>query len=111
MCIRDRVKRIKRRLKEFTASPYLNNIILNIVVGVATGFLSKKAITGRSNSKLRRFLGIVLQFGITSLSLIHIYNVILGAQLPFISKNLSVDYTMRNTFDYNQLAIIFKLPF
>jgi hypothetical protein len=61
------VKRIKRRLKEFTASPYLNNIILNIVVGVATGFLSKKAITGRSNSKLRRFLGIVLQFGITSL--------------------------------------------
>ncbi len=26
-----------------------------------------KAITGRSNSKLRRFFGIVLQFGITSL--------------------------------------------
>lgn len=38
------------------------------------------------------------------------YNVIVGAQLPFISKNLSVDYTMRNSFDYNQLAIIFKLP-
>ena len=39
------------------------------------------------------------------------YNVIVGTQLPFINKNLSVDYTMRNTFDYNQLAIIYKLPF
>ncbi len=39
------------------------------------------------------------------------YNVIMGVQLPFISKNLSVDYTMRNSFDYNQLAIIYKLPF
>ncbi len=39
------------------------------------------------------------------------YNVILGTQLPFISKNLSVDYTMRNSFNYNQLAIIYKFPF
>ena len=39
------------------------------------------------------------------------YNVILGTQLPFITKNLSVDYTMRNSFDYNQLAIIYRLPF
>ncbi len=39
------------------------------------------------------------------------YNVILGAQLPFINKNLSVDYTMRNSFNYNQLAIVYKLSF
>ncbi len=39
------------------------------------------------------------------------YNVIIGAQLPFINKNLSFDYTMRNSFDYNQIAVSYKLPF
>jgi hypothetical protein len=39
------------------------------------------------------------------------YNVIVGAQLPFISKNLSIDYSMRNSFSHNQLAIMYKLPF
>ncbi len=39
------------------------------------------------------------------------YNVILGANLPFISENLSVDYTMRNSFDYNQISILYRLPF
>jgi hypothetical protein len=39
------------------------------------------------------------------------YNVIIGAQLPFIHKNVYVDYTMRNTFDYNQLALGYRLSF
>jgi len=39
------------------------------------------------------------------------YNVILGTKLPFILENLSVDYTMRNSFKYNQLAVTYKLPF
>lgn len=39
------------------------------------------------------------------------YNIILGARLPFILKNLSVDYTMRNTFEYNQLALGYSFPF
>lgn len=61
------VKIIKKRLKEISASPYLINNVLSIVIGVTTGYLSKKAITGRSNNKFRRFLGIVMQFGITNL--------------------------------------------
>jgi hypothetical protein len=39
-----------------------------------------------------------------------IYNAILGANLPVISDNLYIDYTMRNTFDYNQISIGYKLP-
>lgn len=39
------------------------------------------------------------------------YNIILGANLPFIHKNVFVDYTMRNTFDYNQIAMGYKLSF
>lgn len=39
------------------------------------------------------------------------YNLIVGATLPFLTENLSIDYTMRNTFDYNQIALIYKLPF
>ena len=39
------------------------------------------------------------------------YNFILGAKLPFLHKNVYVDYTMRNTFKYNQIAIGYYLPF
>ncbi len=64
-----------------------------------------------NNEKVLPYVGAGLGFGTINRVFRGNYNVILGAQLPFISKNLSVDYTMRNTFDYNQLAIIFKLPF
>lgn len=39
------------------------------------------------------------------------YNLILGTHLPFIHENLSVDYTIRNLFKYNQLAVTYRLPF
>ena len=39
------------------------------------------------------------------------YNVILGANLPFLNENLYVDYMMRNTFSYNQIAIGYKFNF
>ena len=40
-----------------------------------------------------------------------LYNVILGSYLPFISENFYVDYTMRNSFDLNEISIGYKLPF
>lgn len=64
-----------------------------------------------NNDNVRPYVGAGLGLATIDRKLRGNYNVIVGAQLPFISKNLSVDYTMRNSFDYNQLAIIFKLPF
>ena len=61
------VKLIENTLKEISASPYLTNNLLSAAVGLATGYISKKAITGTSSNKLRKFLGIVMQFGITNI--------------------------------------------
>lgn len=39
------------------------------------------------------------------------YTIIVGTELPFINKNLFIDYSIRNGFDLNQLAIGYKLHF
>lgn len=54
---------INSTLKEISTSPYF----VSAAVGLATGYVSKKAITGWANNKFTRLLGIFLQFGITSL--------------------------------------------
>ena len=61
------VNLIENTLKEIFSSPYLVNNLLSGTVGLLTGYVSKKAVTGRSKNKLRRFLGIVMQFGITNI--------------------------------------------
>ena len=60
-------KLIGDTLKEITTSPYLANNLLSAGVGIAAGYASKKAMIGRSNNKFKRFLGIILQLGITNL--------------------------------------------
>ncbi len=57
---------IQNTLIEIAASPQLANNFLGAGVGLATGYLSKKAVTGQSNNKFRRFLGIIVQIGITN---------------------------------------------
>ncbi len=58
---------IQNTLKEIAVSPHLANNFLGAGVGLATGYLSKKAVSGQSNNKFRRFLGIIVQFGITNI--------------------------------------------
>ena len=58
---------IQNTLKEISSSPYLVDNILSGGVGLATGYLSKKVLIGRSNNIFKRVLGNVLQFGITNL--------------------------------------------
>ena len=58
---------IKNTLKEVSSSPYLINNLLSASVGLAAGYVSKKAITGRSHNIIIRSLGVLLQFGITNL--------------------------------------------
>ena len=54
---------VNSTLKEISTSPYF----VSAAVGLATGYVSKKAITGWANNKFTRLLGVFLQFGITSL--------------------------------------------
>lgn len=60
-------KLIENTLKDIASSPFLVNNIVITFVGLVSGYISQKAITGRSGSKLRKLFGYILQFGITNL--------------------------------------------
>jgi len=57
---------LKGTLKDMVTSPFMiENILIN-VVGMATGYLSKKIFIGASGNIIRKLLGSVLQFGVTN---------------------------------------------
>jgi hypothetical protein len=57
---------LRRTLKELTSSQYLVDNIPGAVMGLVSGFLSRKLIVGRSANIFRKLLGSVLQFGVTN---------------------------------------------
>tara|TARA_R110001583_G_scaffold43034_1_gene136806 strand:- start:14123 stop:16501 length:2379 start_codon:yes stop_codon:yes gene_type:complete len=63
------------------------------------------------NQKVKPYIGLGAGALNNSNNFKGFYNAILGANLPIINENIFVDYIMRNTFDYNQISIGYKLPF
>lgn len=57
---------IKSTVNDIVSSPYLIDNILGGAIGLATGYLSKKIVVGASGNLIRKFLGVVLQFGVTN---------------------------------------------
>jgi hypothetical protein len=57
---------LRRTLKELTSSQYLVNNIPGAIMGLVSGYLSKKLITGGSGNIFRKLLGSILQFGVTN---------------------------------------------
>jgi hypothetical protein len=57
---------LKRTLKELTSSAYLIDNIPGTIMGLASGYLSKKLFTGGSGNIFRKLLGSLLQFGVTN---------------------------------------------
>lgn len=62
------VNLIKNTFKDISSSPHLVTNLLGAAIWLATGFLSKKAVIGQSNSALRKVLAYAVQFGVSSLS-------------------------------------------
>ena len=58
---------IKNSLKSIATSPNLTDNILGAVMGLATGYLTKKIFIGTSGNIIRKLLGSVLQFGVTKI--------------------------------------------
>jgi hypothetical protein len=58
---------IANTLNDIAKSPYLIDNILGAAMGLVTGFYSKKLMFNSSGSKLKRLIGVVLQFGVTNL--------------------------------------------
>jgi hypothetical protein len=57
---------LRKTLKEITSSKDLIDNIPGTLIGLASGYLSKKIFTGGSGNIFRKLLGAVLQFGITN---------------------------------------------
>lgn len=58
---------IKSTLADVKSSPELKNNILNNVIGLTTGYISKKVILGSSRNPVKILLGSLFQFAIAKL--------------------------------------------
>jgi len=58
---------LKSTLKDLSSSPYLIENVVGSVVGIATGYASKRLVVGASAGIIKKLFGTVLQFGITNL--------------------------------------------
>jgi hypothetical protein len=54
-------------LDDVNKSPYLVDNVLGTALGLVTGFYSQKLILNPSGSRLKKLLGVAMQFGVTNL--------------------------------------------
>jgi hypothetical protein len=62
------VNLISNAMKEVASSPYLIDSVIGTALGVGTGYLSRKLITGTSGSPVRRMIGSAFQLAVTTMS-------------------------------------------
>jgi hypothetical protein len=60
------VNLVKTTLNDITSSPHLVDNIIGTVLGLATGYFSKRLVIGASVSRYRKLIGAVMQFGVTN---------------------------------------------
>jgi len=58
---------IKNTISDIFTSPAVTNSILGSVVGIISGYFTKKVAVGDSHNKVREVLGTVLQLGVTNI--------------------------------------------
>jgi len=57
---------IRSTIHEIISSPHLVENTLSTVVGLISGYFSKKIAIGKSGNFIRNLLGTILQFGVTN---------------------------------------------
>lgn len=57
---------IKSTFKDVASSPEIKGNLLNNVVGLASGYISKKILFGSTHNPLKKVAGAVLQFAVTN---------------------------------------------
>lgn len=57
---------LKRAIKDISSSPYLVDNLSGTLMGLASGYLTKKLVVGSSGNLIRKLIGSVLQFGVTN---------------------------------------------
>ncbi len=61
------VNLIAEHVNDIDKSPYLIENILGAAMGLVSGFFSNKLIFNVTGNKLKKLIGVVLQFGVTNL--------------------------------------------
>jgi len=57
---------LKSSLNDIAASPYLIDNMMGTAVGLASGYLSKRLVVGASHNLIRKFVGFLMQLGVTN---------------------------------------------
>lgn len=57
---------IKNTFSEITDSSNIKNTILTNIIGITTGYLSRKFFLGKTHHPIKRVLGSLLQFAVTN---------------------------------------------
>ena len=60
------VNLIKNLVHEVTASPEIKEDVLSNVIGLATGFISKKLIVNHNSSTFKKVFGTIFQFAVAN---------------------------------------------
>lgn len=58
---------IKNVIRDFFSTDSLKDELISTAVSVASGFITKRMLVGKSNNQLMRLVGLAVQFGITTL--------------------------------------------
>lgn len=61
------VNLFKNTFQEITESPDFKNNLIDSVIGIVTGFISKKIIVGNTHNPFKQIMGVLLQLTITSM--------------------------------------------
>jgi hypothetical protein len=56
---------IKKTLSELTTAPNFKGKVLNAILSIGAGYLSKKVMIGATHNPLKQILGAALQIGVT----------------------------------------------
>ena len=81
---------LKSAIKDISSSPYLVDNLSGTVLGLASGYLTRKLVVGSSGNLIRKLIGSIMQFGVTNVVAQHsnIIKTIGQAVLQhFIHKN------------------------
>ena len=57
---------LRNTLHDVATSPFLLDNLIGATVGLATGYLSRKIVTGASGNIIRKFVGFLTQMGVTN---------------------------------------------
>lgn len=57
---------IKKTLREVSTTTEITDLMMSTSIGLATGYISKKIIVGKSINPIKQLLGFMLQFSVAS---------------------------------------------